>query len=46
MAVASGPFCGAFGCTDPAEHVIDHPENGERVVCDDHAGDGEVVADV
>ena len=46
MVVASGPFCGAFGCTDSAEYVIDHPEHGECVVCDDHAGDGEVVRDV
>lgn len=46
MAVASGPFCGAFGCTDPAEHVIYHPKHGERIVCDDHADAGEVVGDV
>ncbi|WP_196219585.1 hypothetical protein [Halorubrum sp. BV1] len=46
MAVSSGAFCGAFGCTESAEHVIDHPDHGERVVCDDHADAGEAVGDV
>ncbi|GAB3669500.1 hypothetical protein [Halopiger thermotolerans] len=38
-----GPFCGALGCTDEAEYVIDHPEHGERTVCSGHAGDYEVI---
>lgn len=39
-------FCGWLGCTDDAEHVIDHPERGEIVVCSDHANQHEVVRDV
>ncbi|QLG47917.1 hypothetical protein [Natrinema halophilum] len=31
----SGPFCGALGCTEAADVVIDHPERGEIVVCND-----------
>lgn len=38
--------CGALGCTDPADVVIDHPDHGERVVCDDDADGYEVVDDV
>jgi hypothetical protein len=45
MAVASGPFCGALGCRDEADHVI-RDGNGEYFVCDDHADAGEVVGDV
>ena len=37
-----GPFCGALGCTDDADVVIDHPEHGERTVCNSCA-DGHVV---
>jgi len=46
MSVASGPFCGAFGCPNEAVARINHPEHGERVVCEDHADAGEVIADV
>jgi len=41
-----GPVCGCIGCTDPADAVVDHPEHGERTVCDDHAGDYEVIRHV
>ncbi|WP_167837253.1 hypothetical protein [Halosimplex halophilum] len=41
-----GPTCGCLGCTEPAAKVIDHPEHGERVVCEDDVGDYEVVRDV
>ncbi|WP_188977150.1 hypothetical protein [Halocalculus aciditolerans] len=34
--VPSGPFCGCGGCTDSADVVIDHPDHGERVVCEQH----------
>jgi len=42
----TGPFCTALGCSNGAVVVIDHPDHGERPVCDDHADDGEVVGDV
>ncbi|QLG62807.1 hypothetical protein [Halorarum salinum] len=45
-AVLEGPWCSALGCRDPADVVIDHPEHGHRTVCDDCAGDHEVVRDV
>ncbi|WP_323192390.1 hypothetical protein [Halostella sp. PRR32] len=44
--VVGGPFCSKLGCTDEAAAVIDHPDHGERVVCDDHADDGEVIRHV
>jgi hypothetical protein len=43
MAVSSGPFCGCFGCTEDADVVIDHPERGEIVVCEDDTDGHEVV---
>jgi hypothetical protein len=42
----TGPICGAMGCTVDADVVIDHPERGELVVCDDHAADHEVIRHV
>lgn len=44
--LAIHPGCGALGCTEEAEVVIDHPEHGERTVCDDHARDHLVVCRV
>ncbi|WP_265111895.1 hypothetical protein [Halosolutus halophilus] len=41
-----GPFCGALGCTEKADVVIDHPEHGERTVCEGCAGDYEVIRHV
>ncbi|WP_195892439.1 hypothetical protein [Halopiger goleimassiliensis] len=41
-----GPFCGALGCTEDADVVINHPEHGRRTVCENHAEGHEVVADV
>jgi len=45
MAVASGPFCGALGCTDEADVVI-RDGAGEYFACEEHADAGEVVEDV
>lgn len=42
----AGPYCGCLGCTASADVRIDHPDHGERVVCDDHADEYEVVAHV
>ncbi|MFC6718086.1 hypothetical protein ACFQGT_10645 [Natrialbaceae archaeon GCM10025810] len=41
-----GPFCGALGCRSAADVVIRHTEHGKRTVCEEHAGDDEVVRDV
>jgi hypothetical protein len=42
--------CGAMGCTADSEAdtlvVIDHPKHGERVVCQRHARNYEVVRHV
>lgn len=38
-----GPFCGALGCRHPADVVVDHPEHGERVVCEDCTDGHEVI---
>ncbi|WP_435552776.1 hypothetical protein [Natrinema sp. CGMCC1.2065] len=38
-----GPFCGALGCTEDAEYVIDHPKHGELTVCSGCVGDYEVI---
>ena len=46
MSVALSAVCGALGCTADATVVINHSEHGERVVCPEHADDGEVVGDV
>lgn len=43
MSVTLGPFCGTLGCTDDADVVIDHPEHGERTVCEEHTGGYEVI---
>jgi len=34
-----------MGCSRPADHVVEHPDHGQRVVCGDHVT-GEVIADV
>lgn len=46
IATPDGPTCGCAGCRDPAAKVIAHPDYGERVVCEDHVRDYEVVRDV
>ena len=46
MSVTIAPVCGALGCSDDAEVVVDHPDHGERVVCADHADDLEVIRGV
>lgn len=38
--------CGATGCTDAADVVINHTEHGKRVVCETHADDYEVIVHV
>lgn len=39
--------CGALGCTETdGLVVIDHPDHGELVVCEDDAGRYEVVGHV
>jgi len=43
---ARGPLCTALGCTDEANVEIELPDGRTRWVCDDHADDGTVVADV
>ncbi|GAB7010484.1 hypothetical protein [Halorubrum trueperi] len=45
MAVASGPFCGALGCTKDADVIIQN-RYGKRYACDDHSNDGEVIGRV
>ncbi|WP_176696675.1 hypothetical protein [Haloparvum sedimenti] len=45
MAVADRT-CGCLGCTDPAAVVIDHPDHGRRVVCEDDAKDHKVLRHV
>ena len=40
------PWCGCSGCHDAAVAVVDHPDHGNRVVCETHADGLEVVADV
>jgi hypothetical protein len=39
----SQTLCGCLGCTKSADAVVDHPDHGERTVCDGHAGDHEVI---
>jgi len=46
MAVSSGPYCSALGCGDEARVVVRLDDARERVVCDDHSDDGEVIGDV
>lgn len=43
---SAGKKFGCAGCTEPAERVINHPRHGERVVCDGHVNDHEVIRDV
>lgn len=38
----TGPFCSALGCREGADFLAEHPEHGERVVCEDHVK-GEVI---
>ena len=40
------PVCGCLGCHDPAVAIVRHPTHGRRAVCDDHAGDYEVIEGV
>jgi len=42
-AAITGPFCACLGCRDPADVVIDHPDHGQRTVCEECAGDHEVI---
>jgi hypothetical protein len=46
MSVLQGPTCVCLGCHDDAAVVIDHPDHGRRVVCEDDAEGYEVVDDV
>ena len=41
-----GPFCGALGCRETADVVIETDEHGQRTVCEGHAAGEEVVRDV
>ncbi|WP_277540206.1 hypothetical protein [Haloarcula laminariae] len=41
-----GPFCGSLGCHADAAVVIDHPDHGERIVCEGCAAGHEVVRHV
>jgi hypothetical protein len=45
-ATIAAPVCGCLGCTEPATAVINHPDHGRRVACDDCATGYEVVDDV
>lgn len=38
--------CGNIGCHNRATVVIDHPDHGERTVCDDHADDYDILRDL
>ena len=38
--------CCCLGCAEDAVAVVDHPEYGERTVCDEHAAGLEVIANV
>ncbi|WP_170972325.1 hypothetical protein [Natronorubrum halophilum] len=40
------PSCGALGCTDDADVVIDHPEHEPWTVCDACSVGYEVLWDV
>lgn len=46
ITIPDGPFCACLGCRTEADVVIDHPDHGERPVCEACAGDYEVVRDV
>lgn len=35
--------CGALGCTDPADAVIDHSKHGALVVCELHVSGHDIV---
>jgi len=35
-----------MGCSEPAVAIIDHPDYGQRTVCEDHVDGHEVIADV
>lgn len=37
------PVCGCLGCRDSAVAIVRHPNHGRRAVCEDHAGDYEVI---
>lgn len=39
-----GPTCGLVGCRQPAAVRVDHNDQGEIVVCSDHADGHEVVS--
>jgi hypothetical protein len=39
-------MCGALGCTDVADVVIDHPKHGERIVCGGCTGGYPVIRHV
>lgn len=43
---AGGLQCGALGCLETADVVIDHPKHGQRTVCSGCAADFEVVRHV
>lgn len=39
-------YCSALGCRSMATAVVDHPDHGERFVCEDDARDFPVVRNV
>lgn len=39
-------FCGCAGCLASADVVVEHPDHGQRVVCEGHVGGLEVIGDV
>lgn len=45
LAVDTGPFCAAASCSETAAVVVEHPDHGRRVVCDEHAADFDEVVE-
>ena len=35
-----------MGCTEPAVAMIEHPDHGERTVCEEHVDGHRVIANV
>jgi len=43
VTIPEGPICCCLGCRDTADVVIEHPDYGERPVCEDCAESFEVM---